>query len=375
MLGLDIGARAIYLVRYSSSGVQAYGQCPTPPDSVDEGKVVDPRKVADAIHHLVRAMRLRDRDVVLTVGGAHVMTKWVVVPAMSLEELNTAAPLEAPQHLPPAKEPMLYRFWIPNSEDTTHSTLSEPTDSTKKPARLIAVPSALAHSRLDATLMAGLNPVGVVPEHDAITYVLTLNHRPQSILWRGKATAILGIRYDYSEMVVARETALEFARTLRIGLSDAIETLQRAFGASHEEAEALMLSAQLDDEGTLHFPESLGLPPLSMLGFLHTLTSEMRRLIDFQRSRYPEGSYWGLLDSFILTGEGTALNGLANYCARSLGLTCIPANLFRGVHWAVRTEDLDPNAMNRYTAALGAVMYFQKALTHAPEEAQASAVA
>lgn len=372
MLGLDIGSRAIYLVRYGDSGVLAYGQCPTPPDSVVEGTVVDVRRVGDAIQHLIRAMRLREREVVLTVGGAQVMTKWVVVPAMSIEELNAAAPLEAPRHLPPAKEPMLYRFWAPHAEATS-TPAGDGESAAQMPARLVAVPEALVRSRLDAALMAGLNPVGIVPEPDAITYVLTLNHRPQSLLWRGKATAIVGIRYDYSEMTIARETALEFARTLRLGLNDAIETLQRAFGASHEEAEALMLQAQLDEEGTLHFPEALGLPPLSMLGFLHSLTSEMRRLVDFQRSRYPEGSYWGLLDSFLLTGEGTALKGLANYCARSLGLTCIAGNLFRGVRWALPTEDLDPDAMNRYTAALGAVMSLKGVRTPTDEENLAAA--
>lgn len=366
MLGLDIGSQAIYLVRYGDSGVLAYGQYPTPPDSVVEGAVVDTRRVGEAIQRLLRAMRLREREVVLTVGGAQVMTKWVVVPAMSLEELNAAAPLEAPRHLPPAKEPMLYRFWTPHADAS--SAPAEGAETTQMPARLVAVPEALVHSRLDAALRAGLNPIGIVPEPDAITYVLTLNHRPQSLLWRGKATAIVGIRYDYSEMTIARETALEFARTLRLGLNDAIETLQRAFGASHEEAEALMLQAQLDEEGTLHFSEELGLPPLSMLGFLHALTSEMRRLVDFQRSRYPEGSYWGLLDSFLLTGEGTALKGLANYCARSLGLTCISGNLFRGVRWAVPTEDLDPDAMNRYTAALGAVMSLKGARSPTDEE-------
>lgn len=373
MLGLDIGTHALYVVRYHAGKVLAYGQCPTPPDSVSEGAVVHPQRVAEALHRLLRTMRVRERKVVLTVGGAQVMTKWVVVPAMSPEELNSAAPLEAPRHLPPTKEPMLYRFWVPEARESAHSAPSENADSTKMPARLVAVPMALAHSRLDTALMAGLEPVGIVPEPDAMTYVLTLNHRPQSVLWRGKATAIVGIRYDHTEMVIARETALEFARTLRLGLNDAIEILQRALGASHTEAEALMLSAHLDEEGTLHFPESLGLPALSMLGFLHALISEMRRLIDFQRSRYPEGSYWGLLDSFLLTGEGTTLKGLANYCARSLGLTCIAGNLFQGIHWAIPIEDLDPDAMNRYTAALGAVMSLQKAQPLAPEATESVA--
>lgn len=348
MLGLDIGSRSLYLVRATAEGVWAYGQCPLPPESVVEGTVVAPTQVADALSHLVRAMRLRERSVILTVGGAQILTKWVLVPRMSLQELNESAPFEAPQHLPPSKEPMVYRFWVPPN-------VLEQGNEEKMPARLVAVPEALLYSRLDTALLAGLQPVGVVPETDAITHILTLGNKPESILWRGRAIAIVAIRYDYTEMTVARETQLEFARTLRIGFADAIETLQRAFGASFDEAEALFSEATLDDEGTLHFPETLGLAPLSLLGFLHNLTTEMRRLAEFQRSRYPEGSYLGLIESFILTGEGTTLQGLARYCSRSLGITCLNGNLLKGLNWKVPVEDKDPAYLNRYTAALGAV--------------------
>ncbi|MEN3000322.1 MAG: pilus assembly protein PilM [Armatimonadota bacterium] len=350
MLGLDIGSRAIYLVRYANGQVLAFGQCPTPPESVVDGIVVDPQRVAEAILRLQRLMRLRESTVCLAIGGAHVVNKWVEVPCLPLEELNRSAPLEAPRHLPPSREPMLYRFWVPPNIHPSGDTM---------PARLIAITQAAVHSRLDTALLAGLTPVGVVPEADALVRVLTRHHRPHSLLWRGKATALVAIRYDYTEMSIARETHLEFTRTLRIGLEDAIEAVQRALGASFEEAESLLQQSQLDEHGTLHFPDTLGLPPISLLGFLHQLTSEMRRLVDFQRSRFPEGSYLGLLDSFLITGEGAILGGLIRYCSQNLGLTCLLGDLLSALKWRVEVQDRRPEEMGRYVSALGAVLEYE----------------
>jgi Tfp pilus assembly PilM family ATPase len=315
----------------------------------------------------MRLMRLRESAVSVVIGGNQVVNKWVEVPRLSLEELNQSAPLEAPRHLPPTREPMLYRFWLPPNltqpefaaSSTNHENKTPQSDMI--PARLIAVSEAAVHSRLDAALLAGLQPVGVVPEADAVVRVLTRHHRSQSLLWRGKATAILTIRHDYTEMSVAREVYLEFTRTLRIGLNDAIEMVQRALGASYEEAESLLQQSRIDENGTLHFPEPLGLPSLSLLGFLHNLTAEMRRLVDFQRSRFPDGSYLGLLDSFLLAGEGAALQGLAPYCSQSVGLTCLIGDLTRALRWRVAVQDRRPEEMGCYASALGAVLEVEAA--------------
>jgi type IV pilus assembly protein PilM len=330
---------------------------------VVEGVVVDPPRVADALMRLMRQMRLRDSAVCLVVGGPHVINKWVEVPRLPPDELNRAAPLEAPRHLPPSREQMLYRFWLPpgvSAEASSAAGNGQPAQSPPAndtmPARLIAIAEAVVHSRLDTVLLAGLQPVGVVPEADALVRLLTRHHRPHSLLWRGKATALVAIRYDYTEMSIARETYLEFTRTLRLGLEDAIEAIQRALGASFEEAESLLQQCQLDEHGTLHFPDALGLPPISLLGFLHNLTAEMRRLVDFQRSRFPEGSYLGLLDSFIITGEGAILNGLLRYCSQSLGLTVLMGDLLNAVRWRVPIEPRTPASMGRYVSALGAVV-------------------
>lgn len=376
MLGLDIGSRAIYLTRYANGAVLAFGQCPTPVESVVDGVVVEPSRVADALLRLLRLMRLRESSVCLVVGGRHVINKWVEVPRLSPEELQRAAPLEAPRYLPPSREPMLYRFWVlpgvaahfvapPDSSAVSgQSAHASPQAGDTMPARLIAIPAAVVHSRLDAALLAGLQPVGVLPEADALVRLLTRHHRPHSLLWRGKATALVAIRYDYTEMSIAWETHLEFTRTLRIGLEDAIEAVQRALGATFEEAEALLQESQLDEDGTLHFPEALGLPPISLLGFLHGLTAEMRRLIDFQRSRFPEGSYLGLLDSFLIAGEGAILKGLARYCSQSLGLTVLVGDLLSALKWRVLMDDCSSEALGRYVSALGAAIEGELGMGH-----------
>jgi type IV pilus assembly protein PilM len=348
MLGLDIDEHAIYAVRLKSDRILGHGMCLTPPECVVNGVIVHPLRVAESIRRLCGSLHVREPSVCLSIGGPGVMSKWVEVPRVSEEELTQSTPYEAPRHLPPSTEPMLYRFWVPpEALQGSSETMA---------VRLIAVPQAMVYSRLESAYLAGLEPVMIMPEADAVVRVLTREHASTSLLWRGKATAILNMRYGYTEMSVARETYLEFTRNLKTGMNDLLDTLAGTLGASDSEAGALLEVSEVDEHGTLRFPEEMGLPPVSLLSFLHDLTSEMRRLMDFQRSRFPEGSYLGLLDTFVMAGEGAKLTGLTNYCSKSLGVTCITGNLQSGLHWLSDRESIGMVACNPYATALGLAM-------------------
>lgn len=345
MLGLDLGQHAFYAVEVKGNRVVGYGSCATPPEAFQGNVVVAPLRAAEAIQRLVLALRVSETRVHLSIGGQGMINKWVELPTVSWEELERATPYEAPRHLPPTKEPMLYRFWIPpESLEGEGETIL---------ARLIAVPQAMVDSRLEAVALAGLEPVSVEPEADAVVRVLTRDHASKSTLWRGKATAILNLRYGYTEMTIARETRLEFTRTLGMGLNDLLELLARSVGADWQEAEALLQVGTINETGTFQFPEEVGLPPIPLLPFLYGVTSEMRRMIDFQRSRFPEGSYLGLLDTFVITGEGALLQGLAPYCSQSLGVTCVLGNLLGSFEWH-QPEAFEK--LNPYVVALGSAM-------------------
>lgn len=348
MLGLDIDQHAIYAVHLKGDRILGFGTCPAPAESGANGVIVQPLRVAEAIRRLCRSLRLRESAVCLSVGGHGVISKWVEVPRVSEKELMQSTAYEAPRHVPPANEPMLYRFWMP--PDTAQG--NEDTMA----VRLIAVPQAMVYSRLEAAFLAGLEPIAIMPEADAVVRVLTRDHAATSLLWRGKATAILNIRHAYTEMSVARETYLEFTRNLKTGLNDLIETLAASLGASEKEAELLLEAGKMDEHGTLRFPEEMGLPPVSLLAFLHGLTSEMRRLMDFQRSRFPEGSYLGLLDTFVIAGEGAKLGGLTLYCSKNLGVTCIVDNLQSGLQWSAAKSAESPAMYSPYVTALGLAM-------------------
>lgn len=348
MLGLDIDQHAIYAVRLKGDRILGCGTCPVPPETVVDGVITQPLRVAEVVRRLCRSLRVREPEVCLSVGGPGVLSKWVEVPRVSAEELNQSTAYEAPRHLPPSAEPMLYRFWIPpDASQENGDTMA---------VRLIAVPQAMVYSKLEAAFLAGLEPVSIMPEADAVVRIITRDHAATSLLWRGKATAILNIRYGYTEMSVARETYLEFTRNLKTGLNDLLNTLASTLGADEGEAELLLEAGQVDEHGTLRFPEEMGLPPVSLLSFLHSLTSEMRRLMDFQRSRFPEGSYLGLLDTFVIAGEGAKLNGLTLYCSKNLGVTCIADHLQSGVQWLPIKGAERLETYSAYATALGLAM-------------------
>lgn len=344
MVGLEINSRYITMVALAESRVKAACRTLSPPDSVAGGAVVNLKQVAATIGQL--AWRVRANGPV-AIAVPRALNKWVDAPRISLDELNAAAPFEGPKRLPNAAEPMTYRFSVPPEAYETEDK------NVPLPARLVAAPRSVIDGRLDAALLAGLVPVVAAPESDAVVAALTRNQATDSILWKGKATAAINLQAEYIEMTVARETRLEFTRTLNHGTDQLIDTIGRFVGADTNEAVALLREATIDDAGLLQFPTELGLPPISALQFLHELTAEMRRLADFQRSRFPDGSYLGLLDAFVLTGEGASIRGLERYCSASLGVTCLPGDLEAAFDWpkSLKEDDLNP-----YCPALGAAI-------------------
>lgn len=349
MLGLEINSHSVNGARLEGSRVLSYGNRRLDDESLLDNVVSEPHAVAAAIQALTRSLRVKSERVCLSVGGAQVVNKWVDLPRVSQEELSQAAPFEAPRHLPPATEPMVYRMTL--ARDAADYREDQVT------ARLIAIPESVLFSRLQAIALAGFEPVLVLPEADLTACVFTRLHPKNSLLWHGKASAILNIRQEYTEMSITREQDLEFSRTLPAGLEEVQKAIENELSAGKEETDILMNTGQIDSEGALCFEPEMGLPAVDLRPFLQELTSEMRRLLDFQRSRFPEGSYLGLLDTFLITGEGACLRGLDRYCSRALGVTCAYANPLSDLEWGPRVQPLEPVAFNTYTAVLGAAMY------------------
>ncbi len=97
VLGLDIGSSAIKLARISSAQGRIHLDCigvyPTPPGAFQKDRIRDMDALASSISHLLKAMKVPQKNAVMAVGRSSAMTKRFSsfnTPESSLEEVISA---------------------------------------------------------------------------------------------------------------------------------------------------------------------------------------------------------------------------------------------------------------------------------------------
>ena len=104
LVGLDIGSSAVKAVELRKKGnsyeLVNLGIEPLGQDTVVDGAIMDALSVSSAIEKIFNDNRIKTRNVATSVSGHSVIVKRVTVGANSEEELYSAIPYEAQQHIP-----------------------------------------------------------------------------------------------------------------------------------------------------------------------------------------------------------------------------------------------------------------------------------
>src|SRR5688500_3539981 len=103
VVGLDIGSKQIKAVhlerrRQHWSLVNA-GIIATPPDSVQDGVILDINKVTEAVRALYKENRIPATDTIAAVSGSHVLVRSIKIPDMNMTTLKRSIRFEAAKHI------------------------------------------------------------------------------------------------------------------------------------------------------------------------------------------------------------------------------------------------------------------------------------
>lgn len=98
-VGLDVGSHMIKLAeirRYGNIGsIKKFGHIATPPGTVENGMINNPEEVGRELGKLVEKLKLKGSKVVSALSGQQVYTRLMTLPAMSLDDLRSAALYQA----------------------------------------------------------------------------------------------------------------------------------------------------------------------------------------------------------------------------------------------------------------------------------------
>jgi type IV pilus assembly protein PilM len=333
IIGLDIGShhiKAIYLERKRVGWtVTAAGVVPTPPDTVSEGIVHEPSRVADAVSALLRERNIPPGETVAAISGSTVTVRQIRMPNVPQNSLPKAVRFEAAKYLPSVQESAV-----------EYHVLGKSGEPAQLDVLLVAAPNEMVNSRVEAMERAGLEPVAVDIEAFALLRSLTAAgfdlSEPMAVLNMGAAFTDFHILFDEN---------IALTRSIPMGGAMLTQAIVSAANVTVEEAE--LLKEQMDLQPAPPFvshaaavedgyePPAPAPPPPGLdmamqvtMPFLDEILREVRRSLNFYHSQFPEGASQANVTRLLLCGGTARMRGLAGFLEERLSVPVAVLDLF-----------------------------------------------
>jgi len=288
--------------------------CPTPPESVKEGIVVDVPAVAASIQFAMRSAGIKASNGTAAIAGPGVLVRHVQLPQMSEQSLRKSIHFEAGKFISSSIEDSVVEFEImgPASEPGQMKVM------------LVASPKAMIESRVETLVQAGLDPLAIDVEAFA-TFRSLVEYNPDGSQLEG-TIALLDMGANHTEINLVSKGVLMLTRNVPIAGVSLTNAIKSAEGLNDEEAEQRkydidMTSLVDPPAGTTTEP---GLRVIQSL--IDELLREIRRSINFFQSQLPDTSAETNVDKIILCGGSSRLNGLLPYTKSRLNIEAVIGN-------------------------------------------------
>jgi len=229
-VGLDIGSGFLKLVAIdhgkSEPTLSGVSVTPVLADAIVEGEIMDPGIVSDTIQGLFKTAGIKQKRVVVAVGGRDVIIKKIQVDRMKESEAFEVVRWEAQQHVPFDIEAVELDFQIldPDGEGLQMDVL------------LVAAKRDLVEDKVALLSQAGLEAEVVDVDAFALHNAFEVNH-PEAM--RG-IVALLNVGNELTNVNVLDNGIPLLTRDLTVGTRKIREDLQRERGLSADHADALL---------------------------------------------------------------------------------------------------------------------------------------
>ena len=336
-VGLDIGSGFLKLVAidHGKGEPQLSGVSVTPvlADAIVEGEIMDPGIVSDTIQGLFKTAGIKQKRVVVAVGGRDVIIKKIQVDRMKQSEAYDVVRWEAQQHVPFDIEAVELDFQIldPDGEGLQMDVL------------LVAAKRDLVEDKVQLLSQAGLEAEVVDVDAFALHNAFGVNH-PEAM---EGLTALLNIGHELTNVNVLDHGIPLLTRDLTVGTRKIREDLQRERGVSADDAEAMLKG----------FERSPDLDPY-VQGRGEEIAVGVERASAFLQSASREA---GSIQRVYCCGGGARVPGLTDILHQRLNMSVEVANPIQrlsvkdGVFDAVNLDEVAPLLMLATGLALRSV--------------------
>jgi type IV pilus assembly protein PilM len=227
LVGIDIGSSAIKLcmlkdVRGKKTLVK-FGYTPLPPQTIVDGHVMNQPVVIEALKKMFSDLKIRRRDVAMSVPSFAVIIKRLTLPLMTTQELSEQISWEAEQQIP---------FDIKDVH-LDYEVLRRRPDAGQMDVLLVAAKREDLEDTVDIAKDAKLNPMVLDVDAFAVQNIFEANYG----LPAEGTFALINVGATLTRINIIAGGVPAFTRDIASGGTSLTEEIQRELGVTFEEAE------------------------------------------------------------------------------------------------------------------------------------------
>lgn len=281
LIGLDIGSSSIKAVELDwgkrTPKLKHFGMIPLPPEAIVDGAFMDSASIVESIRSLIEGLRIKTKQVGVSISGHSVYIKTINVPTMSEVQLEESIKWEAEQQIPFDIDDVNLDFQI----------LDEQVSPDQMPVLLVAAKKDMINDYTAVIEEAGLQPTIVDVDVFAIENAYNLNFESPE----DEVVALVNIGASVMNINILKGGTSAFTRDISIGGRQITEEIQKRLKMTYEEAEALKIRER--DAGA----QSVEVEKI-IQATAEQLATEVRRSLEF----FAASSSGGEIKKIFLSG-------------------------------------------------------------------------
>jgi len=283
LVGLDIGSRTLKLAEIidskAGSTLKNFNTIDIEPGLIEEGSVRDPEAVSGYIRELFKSIKLKDKNVAISIGGYSVIVKKINVQTMTEDELHETIHFEAEQYIPFDISEVNLDFQILGESEHNPNQMN---------VLLVAAKKEMISEYINLMKMAKLHPRIIDVDAFALQNIFTFNYSTED-----ENIALIDIGASKTSLNIIKDNVSEFMRDVSLGCEQINDKIASTVGCTIEESEAIKLGKESD----LMSAEDLKEIEISVVT---DWCIEIKRALDFFYSTYPEEQ----INRIVLSGGG-----------------------------------------------------------------------
>ncbi len=335
--GLDLSDLSLKIVWLNQAGerdsVASFGSVPLPLGSVVDGEIMDAEAVRSAIVSLLEKSgpkRIKTRQVICSLPETKAFSRIIALPKMDEDEVKEAIKWEIEANIPLTLDQVYYDWQVLDLNLTQ--------EKGKISVLVVAVARNVVDQFRTVLESAGLEVLGLETESVAQARSLLAEKNEK------KTTLIVDIGDRRTSFLVAIGNTPCFTSSVPLSSQMITDAIAKSLQLSFDEAEELKIKQGLGSLA-LKSPVLKAAEPV-----LESMAVEIEKSIDFYLNnlRYSE-----TVDSIVLCGGGSNMNGFLPYMTRRLGRPVEFGNPWVNVRLGREIPLIDRRHSVQYSTAIG----------------------